>query len=113
MVASPWRLSSATLVPVRAPLPRSARAIDSDHDDPYPSGRSMTATAGTTSPSSVRLAPGFQLGDFRVSAALWPLRIADAYRAAGPSAPTTLYVVHAAIAQHAAVRDHVIAGTRA
>jgi len=74
----------------------------------------MTATAGTaTSPSIARLAPGFQLGDYRVTAPLWPLRIADAYRADGPQGSATVYVVHALIAQHAAVRDQVIAGTRA
>jgi hypothetical protein len=74
----------------------------------------MTATAGTTSsPPSPRLAPGSQLGDYRIGAPLWPLRIADAYRADGPHGPATLYVVHARIAQHAGVRDHIIAGTRA
>jgi hypothetical protein len=74
----------------------------------------MTATAGTTPSSSIaRLAPGFQLGDYRVGAPLWPLRIADAYRAEGPQGAATLYVVHARIAYHAGVRDHVIAGTRA
>ena len=74
----------------------------------------MTATAGpSSSPPPARLAPGFQLGDYRIGAALWPLRIADAYRADGPQGAATLYVVHAQIAQHAAVRDHIIAGTRA
>ena len=74
----------------------------------------MTVTAGPTStPSTARLAPGFQLGDYRIGAALWPLRIADAYRADGPRGPVTLYVVHARIAHHPGVRDHIIAGTRA
>lgn len=74
----------------------------------------MTAIAGTTSTlPTPRLAPGFQLGDYRIGQPLWPLRIADAYRADGPRGPATLYVVHASIAQHAGVRDHVIAGTRA
>jgi hypothetical protein len=74
----------------------------------------MTATAGTTvSPPTVRLAPGAQLGDFRIGAPLWPLRIADAYRAEGPAGPATLYVVHPAIAQHPGVRDHIVAGARA
>lgn len=41
------------------------------------------------------------------------MRIADAYRAQGPQGPATLYVIHPRIAQHAAVRDHIIAGTRA
>ncbi|HEX3763774.1 MAG TPA: hypothetical protein VHW23_33995 [Kofleriaceae bacterium] len=65
------------------------------------------------SPPIARLAPGFQLGDYRVTAPLWPLRIADAYRADGPQGAATVYVVHAQIAQHPGVRDHMIAGTRA
>jgi len=74
----------------------------------------MTATAGTTPSASIaRLAPGFQLGDYRVSALLWPLRIADAYRAEGPQGAATLHVVHSRIAHHAGVRDQIIAGTRA
>ncbi|HEY0480131.1 MAG TPA: hypothetical protein VGD37_21570 [Kofleriaceae bacterium] len=73
----------------------------------------MTATAGTTTSPPTRLAPGFQLGDYRIGAPLWPLRIADAYRADGPAGAATLYVIHARIAQHAGVRDHVVAGTRA
>ncbi|HEX3481926.1 MAG TPA: hypothetical protein VHT91_43230 [Kofleriaceae bacterium] len=74
----------------------------------------MTATAGTAPSSSIaRLAPGIQLGDYRVGAALWPLRIADAYRAEGPQGAATLYVIHPQIAHHAGVRDHIIAGTRA
>ncbi|HET9622667.1 MAG TPA: hypothetical protein VFP84_14945 [Kofleriaceae bacterium] len=60
-----------------------------------------------------RLSPGLQLGDFRLGAPLWPLRIADAYRADGPAGAATLYVIHPRIAQHAAVRDQVVAGTRA
>jgi len=74
----------------------------------------MTMTVGTpTPPPTARLAPGFQLGEYRVGLPLWALRIADAYRAEGPKGPATLYVVHARIAQHPGVRDHIIAGTRA
>jgi hypothetical protein len=74
----------------------------------------MTASVGTTSGSqAARLAPGFQLGDYRLGQALWPLRIADAYRADGPMGPATVYVIHARIAAHTEVRDHIIAGTRA
>jgi hypothetical protein len=40
------------------------------------------------------------------------MRIADAYRADGPAGPATVYVVHAAVAAHAAVREHIIVGTR-
>ncbi len=74
----------------------------------------MTMTVGTpTPPPTARLTPGFQLGEYRVGLPLWGLRIADAYRAEGPGGPATLYVVHARIAQHPGVRDHIIAGTRA
>jgi hypothetical protein len=74
----------------------------------------MTA-AGTTSGahSAARLAPGFQLGEYRLGQALWPLRIADAYRAEGPAGPATVYVIHARIAATPHVRDQIIAGTRA
>jgi hypothetical protein len=74
----------------------------------------MTMPAGTTaSASTARLAPGSQLGEYRVGIPLWSLRIADAYRAEGPAGAATIYVVHARIAQHAGVRDQIIAGTRA
>jgi serine/threonine protein kinase len=69
-------------------------------------------TTGTTDTSAARLQPGFQLGDYRVTQPLWPLRIADAYQAQGPAGPATVYVVHARIAAHPAVREHIIAGTR-
>jgi hypothetical protein len=58
------------------------------------------------------MTPGLPLGEYRLGVPLWPLRIADAYRADGPSGPATLYVVHARIAQHPGVRDEIIAGTR-
>ncbi|HEU0036889.1 MAG TPA: protein kinase [Kofleriaceae bacterium] len=79
----------------------------------------MTAGVGTasgtwaSSSSGARLAPGFQLGDYRLGSPLWPLRIADAYRADGPKGPATVYVIHAKIAADPAVRDHIITGTRA
>lgn len=60
-----------------------------------------------------RLPPGAQLGEYILGEPLWPLRIADAYRATGPKGAATVYVVHAAIAANAPVRDHIIAGTRA
>jgi hypothetical protein len=69
--------------------------------------------AGGAMPSTPRMTPGLALGDYRIGVPLWPLRIADAYRADGPNGPATLYVVHTRIAQHAAVRDQIIAGTRA
>src|SRR5688572_16438959 len=73
----------------------------------------MTAVGTTISNSSAaRIAPGFQLGEYKVGQALWPLRIADAYRAQGPKGAATLYVVHARIASNPDVRDHIIAGTR-
>ena len=44
---------------------------------------------------------------------LWPLRIADAYRANGPKGPATIYVIHANARANPQVRDQIIAGTRA
>ncbi len=70
----------------------------------------MVAT--TSGSHAARLAPGFMLGEYRLGAPLWPLRIADAYRGDGPKGPATLYVIHARIAADAAVRDQIIAGTR-
>ena len=73
----------------------------------------MTVSVGSTAPPpTARLAPGFQLGEYRVGLPLWGLRIADAYRAEGPAGAATLYVIHARIAQHPGVRDQIIAGTR-
>jgi hypothetical protein len=60
-----------------------------------------------------RLQPGFPLGDYRLGQALWPLRIADAYRADGPNGSATIYVVHAKLAANPQVRDAIVAGTRA
>ena len=76
----------------------------------------MTAV-GTTSGSqsavgSSRLVPGFALGEYRLGQPLWPMRIADAYKAEGPQGAATIYVIHAAIASNPAVRDQIIAGTR-
>jgi hypothetical protein len=68
-------------------------------------------TSGSHAISGARLPPGYALGDYRIGQPLWPLRIADAYRAEGPQGPATIYVIHAAIAG-TAVRDHIIAGTR-
>lgn len=59
-----------------------------------------------------RLAPGFMLGEYRLGQPLWPLRIADAYKAEGPKGPATVYVIKAAVAANPAVRDQIIAGTR-
>ncbi len=80
----------------------------------------MTTAVGTqsgswsaSSVSGARLTPGFALGDYKVGQAMFPLRIADAYRAEGPKGTATLYVIHAAIAANPAVRDQIIAGTRA
>src|SRR5947209_5913150 len=81
----------------------------------------VTAQPGTTSgshsgvlqPFAPRLQAGVQLGDYVLGAPLWPLRIADVYRANGPAGPATVYVIHAPIAAHPGVRDHIVAGTRA
>lgn len=72
----------------------------------------MTAVGTTSGSQSIRLAPGFQLGEYRLGPALWPMRIADAYKAEGPKGPATVYVIHARVAAHPEVRDHIIAGTR-
>jgi hypothetical protein len=72
----------------------------------------MTTTAGPSESSAARLQPGFQLGEYRINQPLWPMRIADAYRADGPAGPATLYVIHARVAADPAVREHIIAGTR-
>ena len=78
----------------------------------------MTAV-GTTSGShsahvsGARLQPGFQLGDYRVGQPLWSLRIADAYKADGPKGPATIYVISSALASEPAIRDQIVAGTRA
>jgi len=56
--------------------------------------------------------PGFQLGTYRIGQPLWPLRIADAYRAEGPAGAATVYVIHAQIASNPQIRDQIVAGTR-
>ncbi len=73
----------------------------------------MTAQAGTSSGSSAKLQAGIALGEYILGQPLWPLRIADAYRANGPAGAATIYVIHANIAQTPEVRDQIIAGTRA
>jgi hypothetical protein len=60
-----------------------------------------------------RLQAGVQLGDYVLGQPLWPIRIADVYRANGPQGPAAVFVIHAPVAANAAVRDAVIAGTRA
>lgn len=79
----------------------------------------MTAQPGTSSGKHsgahasfvTRLQAGMQLGDYVLGQPLWPLRIADAYRANGPKGAATIYVIHAPIAA-SPVRDHIISGTR-
>jgi len=72
-----------------------------------------TSGSHSSQVSGARLQPGFQLGDYRVGQALWPLRIADAYKADGPKGPATIYVINAALAAEPNIRDQIIAGTRA
>src|SRR5438552_13639902 len=73
----------------------------------------MGASVGTASGSqAARLQPGFQLGDYRLGAPLFPLRIADAYKAEGPAGLATIYVIHARVAAHPKAREAIIAGTR-
>jgi hypothetical protein len=71
------------------------------------------ATSGSQAQFAPRLSAGVQLGEYVLGQPLWPLRIADAYRANGPGGPSTVYVIHAALSQNAPVRDAIIAGTRA
>ncbi len=72
----------------------------------------MTTVGTQASTSGARLAPGFVLGDYRLGQPMFGVRIADAYHAQGPAGAATIYVIHAPIAANAAVRDHIIAGTR-
>jgi hypothetical protein len=72
----------------------------------------MTAQPGTAT-GHAKLQAGIALGDYVLGQPLWPLRIANAYRANGPTGPATIYVIHANIAHTAGVRDAIIAGTRA
>jgi hypothetical protein len=75
----------------------------------------VTASVGTISGSHAvqKLPAGVQLGDFTLGQPLWPLRIADAYRADHANGPCAIFVIHANVAAHPEVRDYVIAGTRA
>ena len=70
------------------------------------------AATGNQTQFAPRLSAGVQLGEYVLGQPLWPLRIADAYRANGPKGASTVYVIHAAIAADPAVRDQIIAGTR-
>lgn len=72
----------------------------------------MSAQASGLAQFAPRLQAGVQLGDYVLGQPLWPLRIADVYRANGPNGPAAVFVIHAPIAANAAVRDAVIAGTR-
>jgi hypothetical protein len=73
----------------------------------------MTAAAsGNQAQFAPRLNAGVQLGEYVLGQPLWPLRIADAYRANGPKGASTVYVIHAQLSQDQNVRDQIIAGTR-
>jgi hypothetical protein len=73
----------------------------------------MTAIGTSSGSNAAKLQAGVQLGDYILGQPLWPLRIADAYRANGPSGPATIYVMHAPIAANVDVRNAIVAGTRA
>src|SRR4051812_12497802 len=73
----------------------------------------MSAQTSGLAQFAPRLQAGVQLGDYVLGQPLWPLRIADVYRANGPKGPAAVFVIHAPVAASAAVRDAVIAGTRA
>ncbi|HET9989332.1 MAG TPA: protein kinase, partial [Kofleriaceae bacterium] len=70
------------------------------------------AATGNQTQFAPRLSAGVQLGEYVLGQPLWPLRIADAYRANGPKGASTVYVIHAALAGEPTVRDQIIAGTR-
>ena len=70
----------------------------------------MSAERGSERPTG--LAPGSRLGDYVLGEPLWRLRIAEAYQARGPAGAATLYVIDAAAAQNAEVRNEIVAGTR-
>jgi hypothetical protein len=72
----------------------------------------VTAQPGFAQQFAPRLQAGVHLGDYVLGQPLFPLRIADAYRANGPAGAATVYVVHAPIAADANVRQHIVAGTR-
>lgn len=71
----------------------------------------MSAERGIERPSG--LAPGSRLGDYVLGEPLWRVRIAEAFSARGPAGAATLYVIDAALAQNADVRNEIVAGTRA
>src|SRR6185436_11466483 len=73
----------------------------------------MTVQGTSTGQQSAKLQAGVALGDYVLGQPLWPVRIADAYRANGPTGPATIYVIHANLARTPEVRDQIIAGTRA
>jgi hypothetical protein len=70
------------------------------------------AATGNQTQFAPRLSAGAQLGEYVLGQPLWPLRIADAYRANGPKGASTVYVIHAALSVDPTVRDQIIAGTR-
>ncbi|MEP6864647.1 MAG: protein kinase [Deltaproteobacteria bacterium] len=70
------------------------------------------AATGNQTQFAPRLGAGVQLGEYVLGQPLWPLRIADAYRANGPKGAATVYVIHAALSVEPTVRDQIIAGTR-
>ena len=55
------------------------------------------AATGNQTQFAPRLSAGVQLGEYVLGPALWPLRIADAYKANGPKGASTVYVIHAPI----------------
>src|SRR5437763_16991420 len=112
-VASTYETSAVIRRRRRGRSRLAARAIEVARPPPYPRSW-MPAQPGSVSGShAARLQAGVQLGDYVLGQPLWPLRIADAYRANGPSGASTVYVIHAPIAANPGVRDQIVAGTRA
>lgn len=59
-----------------------------------------------------RLNAGVQLGEYVLGHPLWRTRVAEVYRANGPSGPSAVHVIHPALSQHGSVRDAIITGAR-
>src|ERR1041384_2154423 len=106
-VANTYAPSHATHPRKRGRRTPAAPAIDPAHSPPV--FLVLVSEAVRTSSGShavAKLPPGVQLGDYVLGQSLWPLRIADPYRATGPVGACTVYIVHPQIAAQAAVRDH-------
>src|SRR5450432_770412 len=83
---------------------RAAQPIELARIAPYPSVQMTAAASGNQAQFAPRLNAVVQLGEYVLGQPLWPLRIADAYRANGPKGAATVYVIHAQLSQDPTVR---------